>query len=57
MSSKKASLFSNNLNVQKEDKIDINDNIKASPSNNFQKAAKNIMRASKMIKNNYTLQI
>ena len=55
MSSKKASLFSNNLNVQKEDKIDINDNIKASPSNNFQKAAKNIMRASKMIKNNYNL--
>ena len=55
MSSKKASLFSNNSNIQKEDKIDNNDNIKASPSNKIKKVAKNIMRASKMIRNNYNL--
>ena len=55
MSSKKASLFSNNSNIQKEDKIDNNDNIKASPSNKIIKVTKNIMRASKMIRNNYNL--
>jgi len=55
MSSKKASLFSNNSNIQKEDKIDNNDNIKASSSNKIIKVTKNIMRASKMIRNNYNL--
>ena len=56
MSSKKTSLFSNNSNVLEKEKIVNDDNIETNSSNKltkkFQKGINNVMRASKMFKNN-----
>lgn len=59
MSSKKTSLFSNNSNVLEKEKIVNDDNIETNSSNKltkkFQKGINNVMRASKIFKNNNNL--